>query len=286
MASTGAERAAEPERSFEPLPRDSLRGFERWAVSLGETLNTNPWLKATCASFAAHVPRGFVGWASRPRLRMFGLENMSQLEPKRGVILVSNHRSFFDMYVASTAIFDHGRFIERLYFPVRSAFFYDHPAGAVVNMVMSGYAMWPPMFRDERKSQLNPVGLRQMAYALAKPGGVLGIHPEGARQKGDDPYILGPARPGVGQLVERCHPDTLVLPFFILGLGNDLGKEIRIRLRPDPRPDIRIHWAPAVRCGELRSGAPSAQELAERLLDVVHELGQQDQRLVTQATPQ
>lgn len=286
MASSGVERAVDPKSGaaeFEPLPRSSLRGFERIAVPIGERLNTQPGLKALAAGFGYYVPRPFVGWASRCRLRMIDEHNMSELAPKRGVILVSNHRSFFDMYVAASSIFDRGSFIDRLYFPVRSAFFYDHPAGALVNFVMSGYAMWPPMFRDERKGELNPIGLRQMAYALSTPGGVLGIHPEGTRQKGDDPYVLGAARPGVGHLIEQCHPETLVLPFFILGLGNDFLREVSLRLGPEPRPEIRIHWAPALACGELRASHTSPQAIAEHLLDVVHDLGQRDRRLVAGA---
>lgn len=272
---------------FEPLPRNALRGPERLSIPVGEAINTWPTLKRAAAAFAYHVPRNFVTWASRRRWRIYGLENVAQLRPRRGVILVSNHRSFFDMYVAAASLFIHGDFIERLYFPVRSTFFYDNPAGSLVNWVMSGYAMWPPMFRDDRKAALNPLGLRQMAYALSTPGAVLGIHPEGTRQKGDDPYVLGAARPGVGRLIELCHPDTEILPFFILGLGNDFVKEVGLRLKSDPGPDIRMHWAPAIRCGELRERSAGAQDMSDALLQIVHDLGQRDRAVVTHGdTPQ
>lgn len=286
MSSSAVQRTPDPERPhsavpLEPLPRRSLRGAERFTVALGEAINTRPGLKSMAATFSYHVPRNFVTWVSRRRWRISGLEHMAELRPKRGVILVSNHRSFFDMYVAAASVFIHSDFIERLYFPVRSRFFYDNPVGALVNFVMSGYAMWPPMFRDERKLELNPIGMRQMAYALSEPGAVLGIHPEGTRQKGDDPYVLGAARPGVGRLIEQCHPETVVLPFFILGLGNDITKEIRMRLRRDPGPDIRMHWAAPIRCDELQKRSTGAQDTADSLLEMVHELGQQDRAMVT-----
>lgn len=286
MGSSAVERPPEGDETyrppeFEPLPRDPLRGIERLTVPLGEAINTWPRLKRFAASFGYHVPRNFVTWVSKRRWRIYGLENLSELRPRRGVILVSNHRSFFDMYVAAASVFIHGNFIERLYFPVRSSFFYDNPAGALVNFVMSGYAMWPPMFRDDRKIDLNPIGLRQMAYALASPGGVLGIHPEGTRQKGDDPYVLGAARPGVGKLIEQCHPDTQVLPFFILGLGNDFLEEVRLRLRSEPGPDIRMHWGTAMTVGELRERCGDAQDVADHLLQIVHDLGQQDRAVTT-----
>ncbi len=289
MSASIAERppeADEPFRAapFEPLPREALRGMEHISVPIGEAINTWPRLKRAAAAFGYHGPRNFVTWVTRRRWRIYGLENLSSLRPKRGVILVSNHRSFFDMYAAAAAVFIHGSFIERLYFPVRSNFFYDNPAGMIVNSCMSGYAMWPPMFRDDRKSQLNPVGLRQMAHALAAPGGVLGIHPEGARQKGDDAYVLGAARPGVGKLIEQCHPDTEILPFYILGLSNDLIGEIRQRLSAEPGPDIRIHWGTSIRCGDLRERCAGAQDMAENLLQVVHDLGQRDRAVVAGAT--
>lgn len=275
------EDEAVPRPSFLPLPRDQLRGTERLTVPLGEAINTNGGLKRTAAGFSYHVPRNFVTWVSRRRWKLYDLENMSRLRPRRGVILVSNHRSFFDMYVAAASVFTHGHFIERLFFPVRANFFYDNPAGALVNWIMSGYAMWPPVFRDERKAALNPIGIQQMAHALSEPGGVLGIHPEGARQKGSDPYTLGAARPGVGKLIELCDPETLVLPFFILGLGNDFVAEVRQRLKSDPGPDIRIHWGTALRCGDLCGRCSDAQEIADRLLEVVHELGQRDRAVVS-----
>lgn len=286
MGSSAVERPPETDDTyrppeFEPLPRAPLEGMERVTVPLGEAINTWPRLKQLAASFGYHVPRNFVTWVSKRRWRIYDVDNLSGLRPKRGVILVSNHRSFFDMYVAASSVFIHGNFIERLYFPVRSNFFYDNPAGALVNFAMSGYAMWPPMFRDERKTELNPIGLRQMAYALASPGAVLGIHPEGTRQKGDDPYVLGAARPGVGKLIEQCHPDTLVLPFFILGLGNDFLEEVRLRLASDPGPDIRMHWGTAMTVGELRERCSDAQDMADHLLQIVHDLGQQDRAVAT-----
>ena len=255
-----------------------LRGVEKLTVPLGEKINQGERLKNFAAAYGYHVSRPFVSWISQPRWRLFDEENMVDLKPPRGVLLVSNHRSFFDMYVAATTIFTHGDFIERLYFPVRSRFFYDNPFGPLVNALMSGFAMWPPVFRDERKESLNAIGLEQMAYALSEPGAVLGIHPEGTRQKGDDPYILGVARPGVGRLIQRCHPETLVLPFFILGPGNDLLAEVRRRIRGETSPEIRMHWGKAIPCEELQRTARSPEEIASELLLTVHDLGQRDRR--------
>ncbi len=267
---------AEP--AFRPLPRQNLRGFERMAVPLGEAVNTHGVLKRFASAYAYHVPRHFVSWVTRRRWQLSGLEHIEALKPPRGVILVSNHRSFFDMYVSAAALYAHASFLGRIYFPVRTSFFYDRWLGSVINFLMSGYAMWPPVFRDDRKHAMNALGLEQMAYALSLPGAVLGIHPEGTRSHDPDPYQLGRARPGVGKLVQLCHAETLVLPYFILGLGNDFMGEVRQRLsRRSPGPDIRIRYGAPLRCGDLAHIAGGPQAIADTVLGLVAELAAEDQ---------
>ena len=52
------------------------------------------------------------------------------------------------------------------------------------------------------------------------------MHPEGTRGKGPDPYELLPAQPGVGKLALVGKP--VVIPAFILGLGNDIVEDVRL----------------------------------------------------------
>ncbi len=63
--------------------------------------------------------------------------------------MVSNHRSFFDLYVVSSVIVKRG-LEQRLMFPVRSQFFYDSPLGLAVNGAMSFFAMYPPVVPRSR----------------------------------------------------------------------------------------------------------------------------------------
>ena len=51
------------------------------------------------------------------------------------------------------------------------------------------------------------------------------MHPEGTRGKGPDPYEFLPAQPGVGKLALVAQP--IVIPAFILGLGNNIVEDIR-----------------------------------------------------------
>ena len=101
--------------------------------------------------------------------------------------------------------------------PVRSNFFYDTPAGFVVNGVMSFFAMYPPLFRDKRRTALNALGLDELAGLLRSGETLVGIHPEGRRNPGTDPYQLLPAKSGVGRLIHAAR-GVAVVPVFTNGL--------------------------------------------------------------------
>ena len=69
----------------------------------------------------------------------------------KSYIVVSNHRSFFDLYVVTAYLVKRGM-PHRLMFPVRSQFFYDKRVGLVVNGLMSFFAMYPPVFRERARA--------------------------------------------------------------------------------------------------------------------------------------
>ncbi len=199
------------------IPRDQLEGLERVLVPLGDWINESPTAKSMIQVYMRHVPGAFVESVLSHRWQPDGLEKLQNLHAERGAILVSNHRSFFDMFATGALFYRRLGLFERLYFPVRAPFWYTNALGALINLGLAGYSMWPPVFRDDRRRHvLNPIGIDQLLNALREPNACVGIHPEGARNKSADPWALMPARPGVGQLVRRAHPDTVVIPFFIL----------------------------------------------------------------------
>src|SRR5262249_54995716 len=149
-------------------------------------------------------------------------------------MLVSNHRSFFDQYAMLLACYmGPVPWAKRLFFPVRSNFFYDQPLGIVVNAAVSAGAMYPPIFRQAERRALNDGTLDRMVELVRRRGNVLGMHPEGTRGKGPDPYVFLPAQPGVGKLALIARP--LVVPAFILGLGNNLIDDIRVNYSREAR---------------------------------------------------
>jgi 1-acyl-sn-glycerol-3-phosphate acyltransferase len=160
------------------------------------------------------------------RILAEGLDDLLALRPATGVMLVSNHRSFFDQYAMLLACYmGPVPWSKRLFFPVRSNFFYDRPLGVAVNAAVAGGAMYPPIYRQSDRRALNDQALDRMVEIVRQPGNVLGMHPEGTRGKGPDPYTFLPAQPGVGKLALIAQP--VVIPAFIHGLSNNVLDDIR-----------------------------------------------------------
>src|SRR5678816_1646637 len=104
-------------------------------------------------------------------------------------MLVSNHRSFFDQYAMLLACYmGPVPWAKRLYFPVRSNFFYDQPLGIVVNAAVAAGAMYPPIFGQAERRAVNGQALDRMVGRWRQPGIGLGMHLAGTRGKGPDPY--------------------------------------------------------------------------------------------------
>ncbi len=258
------------------MPVEPLRAWERIIVPVMESLNTQSTAKRIAQSFQRRVAARWVIMALKRRMDAYDIEPLVDLEPPRSVILVANHRTLFDMYAACGALYQHdAKWLERLYFPVRWRFFYTAPGGMLVNLLMSGGAMWPPVFQDERRHQLNPVGIEQMVWLLQGRGNVIGIHPEGKRNLDADPYDLLPARPGIGQLVLAAPDDTLVIPFFSTGLTNHFGHELTAGLREDDPTRVRITYGAPIPASDLKKLA-DAQAIADHLLAQVGALGERD----------
>ena len=187
---------------------------------------------------------------------------------------MSNHRTFWDMYVASSVLQGHTDYMRELYFPVRGRFFYDHPLGLVVNGAVSGGSMWPPMFDGFGRQRMNATGLRQCAHVLGRSRTLVGIHPEGSRSKSADPLEFLKARGGVGRVLQACAPEVVVLPFFLSGLTDDFVGEVRANFRPpgERGKPIVLAWGEPRRVGEMDLERPPVV-VARELLEGIRDLG-------------
>ncbi len=258
-----------------PLPRKSLRGVEKIAVPIMETINGTHWLKSLIHGSLGQFNRMWMAWATRNLWELHDVERVLNIDAPRGVILVSNHRSFFDMYIFGSMLTERTELMKRLFFPVRKVFFYDSLLGIVTNLALSGGSMWPPIFKGERRD-LNPLALKQLACVL-RPGNVIGIHPEGTRGKGPDPWELQATKPGLGRMVQAVHPDTVVLPFFILGLGNDFFAQCRRNFnKPGERGEpVRMWVAETFTAGELQAMG-DARLITDVVMARIKELADKD----------
>lgn len=203
-----------------------LTRIEKVALKFGELANEDPRGKWLQTRFLRGVSYLWVRACLANRMFVEGLDDMMALRPKTGVLLASNHRSFFDQYAMLLACYmGPVPWSKHLYFPVRANFFYDQPAGILVNAAIAGGAMYPPVYRQAERRSLNDEALDRMVEIVKRPGNVLGMHPEGTRGKGDDPYTFLPAQPGVGKLALVAQP--VVVPAFTLGLGNNIVEDVK-----------------------------------------------------------
>jgi 1-acyl-sn-glycerol-3-phosphate acyltransferase len=164
----------------------------------------------------------------------------------------------------------------RLVFPVRANFFYDTPLGFLVNGIMSFFAMYPPIFRDRSKFVLNVDSVGELVWLLQRGGSFAGLHPEGMRNLSDDPYRFLPAQPGIGKVIHEAKVG--VLPVFINGLSNDLGRQVAGNFDGTGKPIVIVFGAP-VDFGNLLGRRPSPRvhrEIADRALSAISELGREE----------
>jgi 1-acyl-sn-glycerol-3-phosphate acyltransferase len=211
------------------------------------------------------------------RIRAYGLERIAALDHSDRLVMVANHRSFFDYFTVMHVLFQSTQMSSRILFPVRSAFFYDSPVGIAVNFLMSGMAMFPPVLRDPAKRMFNQYAVARIVSELQVPGRLVGFHPEGTRQRGGDPYRFLPVRPGVGEVIQRAGPGVKVLPIFVLGIDNDLPREAyRNWFRRDEHP-IDIVFGDPVDAADLclePDGPEAHLAIANHCVDLVAALGE------------
>jgi 1-acyl-sn-glycerol-3-phosphate acyltransferase len=260
-----------------------LTRIERAALRFAEFANEDERGKWLQNRFLRGVSYVWVRAFMAQRVLADGLDEVIALRPDRGVMLVSNHRSFFDQYAMLLAFFmGPVAWAKRLYFPVRANFFYDQAVGLAVNAFVAGGAMYPPIFRQAERRALNDAALDRMVAILRQRDCVLGMHPEGTRNKGEDPYAFLPAQPGVGKVALLAQP--VVIPVFTLGLGNNIVQDIRWNFGPQSRREHAVItvFGPPVDYADLLAEKPRPalyKKTADRFMQAVGKLTAREKEL-------
>jgi 1-acyl-sn-glycerol-3-phosphate acyltransferase len=276
-----------PAESTSLAPTDEeigvLRPIERTGFKLVRAMNFGVW-KRFWTFCQRHIGSLWIFIATYNLMNVFGVENVENSDPKRPLILVANHRSFFDMYTVSSVMFRRTTRPVTLYFPVRAKFFYDSPLGWFVNLVMGWWSMYPPFFREEgegEKRKFDKFSLRELTRLASDGyGHIIGFHPEGKRNFGEDPYSFLPAQPGIGKVILNADPQ--VIPVFIAGLGNDLPKQIRGNWMGGET--VRIWFGEPIDLTGFqgkRDSLRTHKEISDHLMSKIAELGEKDREWMT-----
>ncbi len=275
----------EPHAVLEPLPAEMvvLNSFERFALRLVRRMNGGGWKRfwTWCQST---IGAGWIHLATYNLMKVHGLEHIEAVSRGRPILIVANHRSFFDMYTVSTALFRNTSWRKQLFFPVRGRFFYQGLLGLFVNLVMGWWSMYPPFFASGDKPIREKRAFDKYSFRLLTElcrngsGNVIGFHPEGTRNKGPDPYSFLPAQPGVGKLIKDAAPQ--VIPVFVAGLGNDLPHQVLSNWTGGEA--IRIHFGPQIDFTDYLSRKDHVRtykEIGDVVMQEIAALGEQDRAL-------
>jgi len=257
-----------------------LSGMEKVGFRLADKMNRGAW-KRFWTFCQRHIGSLWIKIATYNLMNVFGLENIEQTDVRKPLLLVANHRSFFDMYTVSSVLFRQTTRPIKLFFPVRAKFFYDSPLGWFVNFVMGWFSMFPPFFREDReikKRAFDKFSMRRLIEICSRgEAHVIGFHPEGKRNLSEDAYSFLPAQPGIGKVIMASHPQ--IVPIFIAGLGNDLPKQILGNWRGGEK--IRIRFGKPIDLSEFyekRDSLRTHTEIADFLMQKIGELAEEDKR--------
>ena len=260
-----------------------LNWFERFAFRLVKRMNQGRW-KRFWTWCQRVLGAGWIHFSTYNLMRVYGLEHVETASCERPILLVANHRSFFDMYTVSTVLFRQTSWRKQLFFPVRGRFFYQSPLGLFVNLVMGWWSMYPPFFASGEKPLLEKRAFDKFSFRLLTelcrngPGNVIGFHPEGTRYKGADPYSYLPAQPGIGKLIKDALPQ--VIPVFVAGLSNDLPRQVLGNWTGGPK--IRIHFGPPIPFTAYLAKKDHMRiykEISEVVMQKIADLGEQDRAI-------
>lgn len=162
---------------------------------------------------------------TRNVVRDFGFEHVRRAYATGAMLLVANHRTYFDMFFVSSLLHRRLRGRKRLYFPIHGSYYYQSVAGILLNQVFGFWSMFPPLFANPAHGPSDRFALDLLCELSAQgPGTILGIHPEGGRNRNPDPYSYMRFKPGAGKIIHAARP--IVIPTFIAGIDNHIGRQV------------------------------------------------------------
>ncbi len=220
-----------PERS---PTRPGLSRIEDLNVRLVERWHSVPALSRLSNWLSRHVARREFELVLGNILRDHNFERLRKANYDHGVLICANHRSYVDNIALAIRSMKHVPSDVRLMAPARTEGLFDKRWGILVNLFGTFMSMYPPVVRNKRGAMWGRRVMQILTDLLHRGRVAIFIHPEGGRNKGDDPYDLLPAKPGLGKIIHQTKAD--VFPVFLHGFPRSPKAFIRANYRRGAQP--------------------------------------------------
>lgn len=255
----------------------TLPPLERRIFRLVDRMNRGAW-KGAWAFVGRHLHARVLHALFSPQLDVHGFEHIEHTDPDRPILIVANHRSFYDLHLVSMVVLRRLRRPMRVFFPIRGRYFYQSVGGTLLNFLGGLWSMYPPLFTIPTRRTFNRYSL-DVLIGLCREGRnhLVGIHPEGGRNRDPDPYSFRRTQPGTGHIIHAARPQ--VIPVFIAGLENDLRRVAARRRRGGER--LRLHFGEAVDLSALYAlpaKGSTYKQIVDLVMERVRELAEHDRR--------
>ena len=253
----------------------ALKPIERLHFGLARRMNQEP-MKAFWTFLQRNLGARLIYRIVRRYTVVHGLEHMESADHERPILLIPNHRSYFDLYVSGSIFVMQLPWVRRIYFPVRGRYYYQSLGGMLVNGTAGFWSMFPPLFATARHQAFDKYSVELLASLCREGAGTLvGIHPEGGRNTDPDPYSFRKLQPGAGRIIHSARPQ--VIPVFIGGLGNSVSRLFTNNW--NPTQPIRIHCGAPLDLESFYALPPKGstyKAIVEFAMARVGELGEED----------
>ena len=268
--------------SLQPTPEQwqALQPVERFNFKVTHSLNSSPIVRPILTKLSVVLGRRYVEIVSSNIVLNHGFENFEKIDPNKGVLLVVNHRTFYDQFVIYARLLRLFGTHLNAYFPVRANFFYDNPLGLFITLPCAWGGMYPPIIRDKKRRLWNQYATDLMAELVKSPANMVGFHPEGTRNRSPDPYALLPGKPGCGELIFRSNPN--VVPVFLQGFIKSPFKMVQRNWSNFSEPVVHMVMGEPLDFSEerkLEENRKTFLQISKKVMKAIGELAKREQEI-------
>src|SRR2546427_12186028 len=164
--------------------------MERIAFRVMRFLNQG-WGRRPARIWQRAVITPLVGWLLvYRRLRVYGIERLDGIPGNAPILLVTNHRTFFDLFILGWLLIRHPRLGRRVNFPVRSNFFYETPMGLVASALLPRGLVFSPFFPPPGEKGVKNPPAPNLLPKVGTPAGEGGVRSARGQHNNAEPPNL------------------------------------------------------------------------------------------------